>query len=273
MTYFDAILLGVVQGLTEFIPVSSTAHLLVFEELLGLSQTDQVFSFSVIVQLGTVFSLLLFFWRDIWQITAAFLLGIYHRAPFENVHSRLGWLVVAATLPALLAGFLLQNIVQSNFEHPLFQAGVRLLVTSILLFGVEKFISHSRTLESATWQDALLVGAFQVLAIFPGASRSGSTIAGGMLRGFDRPSAARFAFLMSGPILLTAGSYEALEVVRQPGTMNFLPVLLTGFITSALVGWVAVKWLINYLSRNSMYVFAAYCVISSALLFYFDWMG
>ncbi len=273
MNIFQAFLLGIVQGLTEFIPVSSTAHLLVFEKLLGLSQNEQVFSFSVIVQLGTVLAMLAFFWKDIWRITSAFLLGIYHRKPFENLNARLGWLVIVATLPAGIVGFLLKKIVESNFEQPFLQAGIRLLVTAALLTVVEYLDKRTRTLDSATWQDALTVGVFQILAIFPGASRSGSTIAGGMVRGFDRPSAAHFAFLMSAPILLAAGMYESLNVIHLPGTWNFLPILTVGFVTAAIVGWIAVKWLINYLSKHSMVVFSVYCAVVGTVLLILQWIG
>jgi undecaprenyl-diphosphatase len=124
---------------------------------------------------------------------------------------------------------------------------------------VEYFDHRERTLESATWLDALSVGLFQVLAIFPGASRSGSTIAGGMVRGFDRPSAARFAFLMSMPILVAAGAYQMLRAVEMPGSHAFLPYLIVGFVTAAVVGWLSIKWLMAYISRHSLYTFAAYC--------------
>jgi len=273
MNIFQAFLLGIVQGLTEFIPVSSTAHLLIFEKLLGLSQNDQVFSFSVIIQLGTVLAMLAFFWKDIWQITSAFLLGIYHRKPFENLSARLGWLVIVATLPAGIVGFVLKKMIESNFEQPFLQAGIRLLVTAILLATVEYFDKRDRSLESATWLDALTVGFFQILAIFPGASRSGSTMAGGMVRGFDRPSAARFAFLMSAPILLAAGLYESLDVIQLSGTRDFLPMLIVGFVTAAIVGWIAVKWLINYLSKHSMIVFSVYCAVIGTLLLILHWIG
>ncbi|MBL8101057.1 MAG: undecaprenyl-diphosphatase UppP [Anaerolineales bacterium] len=273
MTILHAFLLGIVQGLTEFIPVSSTAHLLVAEKLLGLSPSDQLFSFSVIIQLGTVLAMLAFFWKDIWHIATAFFLGIKYKKPFEDLHARLGWLVIVATLPALTVGFFLKTAVQSSFEQPFLQAGGRLLLTAVLLTAVEYLDKRTRGLESATWQDALTVGFFQVLAIFPGASRSGSTIAGGMVRGFDRPSAARFAFLMSAPILLAAGLYESINVVLLPGTTEFLPILLVGFLTSAVVGWIAVRWLINYLSRHSMYVFAVYCTVIGCLLLILEWIG
>jgi len=261
MTLFDAFLLGIVQGLTEFIPVSSTAHLLIVGNMLGLLSDDKTFAFSVIIQLGTVFALLLFFWRDIWQITEAFFLGIKHKKPFENLHARMGWLVIVATLPALVAGFFLKDVVQSRFSDPFTQAGIRLLVTAGLLTAVEYLDRRGRTLESATWLDAISVGLFQVLAIFPGASRSGSTIAGGMVRGFDRPSAARFAFLMSAPILLAAGAYESIKVIDMPGTHAFLPFLITGFATAAIVGWFSIKWLLAFINKHSLYIFAIYCAV------------
>ena len=266
MTLFHAFLLGIVQGLTEFIPVSSTAHLLIAGNLLGIPSDDRTFSFSVIVQLGTVFALLLFFWKDIWHILTAFFLGIKHRKPFENLNARLGWLVIIATIPALVVGFFLKDIIQTMFKDALTLAGFRLLITAVLLTVVEYFDRRDRILESATWQDALSVGLFQVLAIFPGASRSGSTIAGGMIRGFDRPSAARFAFLMSAPILLAAGAYESLNVIDMTGTTEFLPYLITGFITAAVVGWFAIKWLISFLGKHSMYPFAVYCAVAGVIV-------
>ncbi len=266
MTILHAIILGIVQGLTEFIPVSSTAHLLIVEKLLGVPSDDRTFAFSVIIQLGTVAALLLFFLKDIWQITEAFFLGIKNRKPFESLNSRLGWLVLVATIPALVVGFFLKDVVETMFKDPFTLAGIRLLITALLLAAVEYFDRRVRTLESATWQDALTVGMFQILAIFPGASRSGTTIAGGMVRGFDRPSAARFAFLMSAPILLAAGAYQSLKVINMAGTMDFLPFLITGLITAGIVGWFAIKWLIGYLNKHSLYVFAIYCAIVGTVL-------
>jgi undecaprenyl-diphosphatase len=266
MTLFQAFLLGIVQGLTEFIPVSSTAHLLIAEKLLGLPADELTFSFSIIIQLGTVFALLVFFWKDIWEIVRAFFLGLLHKDPFENLQARLGWLIIVATIPALIAGFLLKDVVQTMFKDPLDLSGIRLLITAIMLTAVEYFDRRERTLEAATWLDALSVGLFQVLAIFPGASRSGATIAGGMVRGFDRPSAARFAFLMSAPILLAAGAYESIRAIDLPGTHAFLPSLLTGFVTAGVVGWFTIKWLIAYLGKHSLYGFAAYCAVLGAVV-------
>lgn len=270
MTLFEAFLLGIIQGLTEFIPVSSTAHLLLGQTLLGLQSDGKVFAFQVIVQMGTVLALLIYFWKDFSYIIKSFLLGIWRRRPFENHDSQLGWLVIVATIPALVVGFLLKDVVENMFKDPPIQAGVRLLMSAVLLTSVEYFGRRERKLESATWLDALVVGLFQVLALFPGASRSGSTIAGGMARGFERPSAARFAFIMSAPILLAAGGYEMLNVVAMTGTQDFLPFLAVGFFTAAVVGWLSLKWLLNFLNDHSFYAFALYCFVVGSLTLFFQ---
>jgi len=261
MTFFHAFILGIIQGLTEFIPVSSTAHLLIGQWLLGIPSNGRMFSFHVIIQLGTVVALLLFFWQDIGAILRAFFLGIWRKTPFETQEARLGWMLIVATLPALIVGFLLKDVMGMLFRNPILLAGIRLLMSAILLAVVEYFGHHNRKLESVSWKDALAVGMFQIIAIFPGASRSGSTIAGAIIRGFDRLSAARLAFLMSAPILIAAGAYETLEVIQSDGAGEFLPYLAIGFITAAVVGWMSIKWLLGYLQNHSFYIFAAYCAL------------
>jgi len=265
MTLLQSFLLGIIQGLTEFIPVSSTAHLLIGQALLGIPSDGRMFSFNVIIQLGTVLAMLLFFWKDLLAIVRAFFAGIWNKRPFAAHDSLVGWLVIVATIPALIVGFLLKDFMDALFSNPILIAAVRLLVTAVLLGVVEYFGRHERTLESASWMDAIVVGVFQILSIIPGASRSGSTIAGGILRGFDRPSAARMAFLMSAPILTAAGAYESLQVIQMPGTTEFLPYLAIGFITAGVVGWLALKWLMGFLRDHSIYLFAGYCGIVGLL--------
>ena len=270
MTFFQAFILGIIQGLTEFIPVSSTAHLLIGQWLLGIPSQDRIFSFHVIIQLGTVLALLLFFWKDYWLILQGFFRGIRIAKPFETHDALLGWLLIVATVPALIVGFLLKDIMDMLFRNPILLAGIRLLMSAILLAVVEYLGRHERKLESASWMDALAVGIFQIIAIFPGASRSGSTIAGAILRGFDRPSAARFAFLMSAPILLAAGAYETLHMIQSDGYAEFLPFLAVGFITAAVVGWFSIKWLLEFLQRHSLYIFATYCAVAGLICLAFS---
>ena len=263
MTFIHAVLLGIIQGLTEFIPVSSTAHLLIGQNLLGLPADDAMFSFLVIVQLGTLVSLFAFYWKDLLAIAKA-TLDFRHSSPERN----LGIYIIIATIPALIAGYLLRDAVELLFRQPMLEASIRLFTAAILLTLAELITKKNRTLDSMTWLDALFVGIMQVVAVFPGASRSGTTISGGMFRGFDRPSAARFAFLMSVPVLLAAGGYEMLDVINMPNLGVFLPLLAVGFVAAAVVGWFAIKWLIDYLSKRSLYVFAAYCAVVGAIVFF-----
>ena len=262
MTIIHAILLGIIQGLTEFIPVSSTAHLLLGQRLLGLPANDEMFSFLVIIQLGTLISVFAFYWQDLLSIIKA-TLNFRHSTPERN----LGIYIIVATIPALLAGYLLKDAVETIFRQPMLQASIRLFAAAALLTLAEWLTSKNRSLDSMTWLDALLIGVMQIIAIFPGASRSGTTISAGMFRGFDRPSAARFAFLMSVPILLAAGGYEMLDVLQMQNLSGFLPLLAVGFITAAIVGWFAIKWLIDYLSKRSLYVFAVYCAVLGSIVF------
>ena len=264
MTFFHAFILGMIQGLTEFIPVSSTAHLLIAEHLMGLDpHDDTLFSFSVLIQLGTLVSLFIFYWKDLLGLVKAFF-----ATPFSTAENRLAWYIVIATIPALIFGYVLRDAVEVLFRNPLGEATIRLFTAAFLLTLAEGLTKKNRTLDSMTWLDALFVGILQVLSIFPGASRSGTTISGGMFRGFDRPSAARFAFLMSVPVMLAAGGYEMLDVVQLPNLGSFLPLLIVGFITAAVIGWFAIKWLIGYLSKRSLYVFAAYCAVAGTILFF-----
>ncbi|HEY5731059.1 MAG TPA: undecaprenyl-diphosphatase UppP [Anaerolineales bacterium] len=263
MSLLHAFFLGIIQGLTEFIPVSSTAHLLISQSILNIPADDAMFSFLVIVQLGTLVSLFAFYWKDLLSIAKA-TLNFRSATPERD----LGIYIVVATIPALVAGYFLKEAVETMFSQPMLQASIRLFSAATLLTLAESLTKKDRSLESMAWLDALVVGLFQIIAVFPGASRSGSTISGGMFRGFDRPSAARFAFLMSVPVMLAAGGYEMLDAIQMPNLGEFLPLLTAGFVTAAVVGWFAIKWLIGFLSKHSLYIFAAYCAILGVTVFF-----
>ncbi len=262
MTFLQSFLLGIIEGLTEFVPVSSTAHLLIAQTLFGIPADNAMFSFLVIVQLGTLISLFAFYWKDLISIARA-LVDFRHASPERD----LGIYIIVATIPALLAGYLLKNIIENLFKDPLLEASVRLLSAAVLLALAEWLTKKSRKLDSMTWLDALIVGLFQIVAVFPGASRSGATISGGMFRGFDRPAAARFAFLISVPVILAAGGYQMLDVLKLPNLSQFLPLLAVGFVTAAIVGWFAIRWLLVFLQRHSLYAFAGYCAIVGLVCF------
>lgn len=271
MTLLQALLLGIIQGLTEFIPVSSTAHLLIGQKLLGVASNNLVFAFIVIIQLGTVVSLLVLFWNDLLTLVKAFFASfrdLQGLKDFKDLSSdaRLAWGLIIATIPAALIGFLLRGTVENLFQQPLLQASIRLFIAAGLLAWAEWLGKRTRQLDSLGWLDALIIGIFQIIAVFPGASRSGSTLAGGMLRGFDRPSAARFSFLMSIPILVGAGTYQIIDISLLPGLPEFLPMLAVGFIAAAIIGWVAVRWMLNYLSNHSLKGISIYCAIIATIV-------
>jgi len=259
MNIFQAFLLGVIQGLTEFLPVSSTAHLLIGQKLLGIPATDAMFSFLVIVQLGTIVSLVVYFWKDLLKLVKAFF-----SKPFSTQENKLGWYILIATIPALVAGYLLKSAVESLFKTPLLEAAIRLLITAAILALAEWLGKHNRSLEKMNWLDALFIGIAQVIAIFPGASRSGTTISAGMAHGLERKSAAHFAFLMSIPVMLAAGGYQMLDLIKMPNLVNFLLPLAVGFVVAAIVGWLAVRWLLGYLNKHSLNIFAGYCAVIGA---------
>ncbi len=273
MTVIHAFLLGIIQGLTEFIPVSSTAHLLIAEKLLGIpadssaGAVNAVFAFTVLIQLGTTLALIAYFWRDLISLVPAFF-----AKPFSSPGNRLAWFIIIATIPALIAGVLLRDLVKGLFATPLLEAAIRLLAAAILLSLAEWLGRRTRTLETLNWLDALIIGLFQVLAIFPGVSRSGTTISAGMFRSLDRPSSARFAFLVSVPVLLAAGAYESLDVLKSrilPG--GFIEFVVVGIAVAAVVGWFSIRWLLDYLSRHSLYLFAAYCLVIGLIVLVFQY--
>ncbi|MEN6409051.1 MAG: undecaprenyl-diphosphatase UppP [Anaerolineaceae bacterium] len=263
MTILQSIILGIVQGLTEFLPISSSAHLVLVPHLLGWTfPQDQAFVFDVLVQLGTLVAVIVYFWKDLIAILAAFFKGIFSGKPFADPLAREGWYLILATIPAGIIGLFLKDSVEAVFGSPQITAAL-LLVTALLLLVAEWAGKRNRTLDQLTWKDALWIGFAQAISIFPGVSRSGSTIAGAMTRNLERPAAARFSFLMSIPIMLAAGLLAGKDMLNIPGLSSFLPVMIAGFLTAAVVGYLSIRWLLHYLNRRPLTGFAIYCVAVS----------
>lgn len=266
MTILQSIILGIIQGLTEFLPISSSAHLVITPYLLGWEFNNQAeFIFDVLVQLGTLLAVITYFWRDLVGILRAIILGIWHRKPFAQLQARLGWLLIIASIPAALAGILFKDMVEQAFSSPLATA-LFLILTAGFLVLAEILGKRAHQMEHITWLDALIIGIFQAVSLFPGVSRSGSTITGGMLRGLDRRPAARFSFLMSVPVMLGAGALTTLDLFQVPNFTAQLPTLLLGFITAAIVGYLSIRWLLGFLTRHSLFAFAIYCLALSAVV-------
>ncbi|PWB53807.1 MAG: undecaprenyl-diphosphatase UppP [Anaerolineales bacterium] len=266
MTIFQSILLGIIQGLTEFLPISSSAHLVLMPYLFNWQITIQdAFIFDVLVQLGTLLAVIAYFWKDLFQIIKLVISGLIQRKPFADPMARLGWFLVLATVPALIAGLFFKDLIEKAFASPL-AAGLFLLGTTALLVTAELVGKRNRQLDNTTWLDALIIGLFQIISLFPGISRSGSTITGGMVRNLDRPAAARFSFLMSVPVFLGAGLLAVLDLLKLPNFSGQLPTLLAGFITAAVVGYLAIHWLLSFLAKRSLHIFAIYSFCVSLLV-------
>jgi undecaprenyl-diphosphatase len=263
MNLFQALILGIVQGLTEYIPVSSSGHLVLVPWLLGWP--DAPFTFEVLVQWGTLVGVFIYFWRDIGEIVRGVIQGLIKGQPMGTFEARLGWLVVIATLPAVLFGLLFKDFFESFFSAPIY-VGVLIGIASIILVIAERLGSRQRELEGLGWLDAIVIGLWQVITLVPGVSRSGATITGGMVRGFNRPAAARFSFLMSIPALGGAGVVAMKDLLESGNLMSELPALTVGFIAAAISGYFCIRWLLGYLQGHSLYAFAAYRVILSAIV-------
>lgn len=265
MTITQAIVLGIVQGLTEFIPVSSSAHLVLVPWLFGWSfDPDAAFVFDVLVQWGTLLGVFIYFWTDIWSIVGVVLKGLAQRKPFDSFEARLGWWMVLATIPAVVAGVLFKEQFEASFSAPMLVA-LFLFGTALILIIAERFGKRERDLSRLNTVDAIAMGFAQVLALFPGISRSGSTIGAGMLRQLDRTAAARFSFLMAIPVMLGAGVVAIKDLFDNTALLSTLVVpLLVGFLAAAISGYLCIRWLLAYLQRRSLAVFAIYCIVFGA---------
>lgn len=273
MDLLQALLLGLVQGLTEFLPISSSAHLVLVPWLLGWQFDPKAkFVFDVLVQNGTLIAVITYFWKDLVYLTRAIGDGLWQRRPFATPDVRLGWFVALATVPAVVLGIALKDFFESVFASPLAVAALLLLTAALLAFS-ERYGRRLRDLTTLTWRDALIIGLMQALAILPGVSRSGATMAGGLARGLDRPAAARFSFLMSVPVMFGAGLVALNDLLEIPNFTDYLLPVSAGFIAAAVVGYLSIGWLLAFLRRRSFYGFALYCVAASGVCLTVGWLA
>ncbi len=266
MSIFQTIILGIVQGATEFIPISSSGHLVLVPYLFGWDLPEKdAFIFNVLVQVATLIAVFAYYWKDLVKIFQEMIRSLIQRNLFISEESRLGWYLIISTIPAGIAGILLKDPVERAFNN-ITATAVALIFTAIILLTAEYISRQKSHSNQINWFDALWIGVFQILAIFPGISRSGSTITGGMTRNFDRPTAARYSFLMSVPIMLAAGALEVSELFSLPDISSILPPFLIGFIVAGIVGYFSIKWLIGYLTKKPLFIFSIYCGIVGILL-------
>ena len=265
-----AAILGIVQGLTEFLPISSSAHLILVPQFLGWNDPflDSA-AFDVMLHMGTLVALLVYFWRDLIRLLVAWLASIRERRIGDDPDRKLAWLVVISTVPAAILGAALENFFDTTFRQTIGWIGVFILVGAALLWLAERWGSRARGLDQMTRRDAGIIGIAQALALFPGISRSGITIAAGLYLGLEREAAARFAFLMAVPVIAGAGLWKARTLVGAGLEGAQVDQLVVGIVTSAVFGFIAIWGLLGYLRRHGTGVFVAYRIVFAATVFVF----
>lgn len=268
MNIIEAIILGIVQGLTEFLPVSSSGHLVLAEELLGL--TTHNIRFVVVVHLGSLLAVLAVYRVQVGKIIRGLYKGRVRyrkgRWKFDDPNTRLSWLLVLATIPAGLAGFFFGGMIESVLFQP-FWVGIFLAVTGLILFCI-RFIKPEDG--GLNWWRASIIGLAQAAAILPGISRSGSTIAAGIYSGVDKGRAAEFSFLLSIPVILGAGIMEFRKMMESAPEAAEIVTLLLGAAASAISGYLAIRVLLNIINKGKLYYFAYYCWLLAIVVIIFS---
>lgn len=247
------LLLSVVQGISEFLPISSSAHLLVVPWLFNLQ--DLGLTFDAAIHIGTAIALLLFFYKDFWRL-------IKEKNP-------LLWYIVVASVPAALFGFfgdkLIESVLHESSIAPLV-VGIGMILFSFLLLYIDNTAKLQRTSKDITLKDTLIIGLAQALALIPGTSRSGITMTAGLWRGLKREDAARFSFLLAAPISLGAGLYKTLGLIKNPNPDLSILQLVVGIVASCLVGLAVIRWLIRYVGSHNLRLFVVYRVVFGAIV-------
>jgi undecaprenyl-diphosphatase len=253
MSTFEAIVLGLVQGLTEFLPISSSGHLRIVPALLGWK--DPGAAFTAVVQLGTMAAVLLYFRRDLWAIVVAFLREL--RLPYakRSQEANLGWLIVLGTIPIGILGLIFKDQIESG-ARDLYLIGFALILFSFVMLAADRAATGDRRIESIGARDGIFIGLAQALALIPGVSRSGATISAGLLRGFDRAAAARYSFLLSVPAVVISGLFELRHVGDKGGASAGATVIAT--LLAFVTGYAAIAWLLRYLATHDLRGFVAY---------------
>ena len=269
MDLIQAIVLGLIQGLTEFLPISSSGHLLLVPALFGWN--DPGAGFTAVIQLGTLGAVLVYFWRDLVDMFKAWTKSFINKDARKDPKARLGWAVFVGTLPVVVAGLLFEKSIDSTLRSP-FMVAATLIGLGLVLWLAEKLGRQDRGLDEVRKRDGVWIGLWQVLALIPGSSRSGSTMTGALFLGFDRATAARFSFLLSVPAILGSGLYKLIkeqEMLFSAGAMPTIIATVVAFVS----GYAAIAFLMKFLQTRSTFVFVAYRVVLGIVVAVLAWQG
>jgi undecaprenyl-diphosphatase len=258
VSYLQAVILGIVEGLTEFLPVSSTGHLTITEKILGLPLDDpSITAYTAVIQMGAIAAVLIYFFSDIWRIAVAWFKGLFRPEYRGHFDHRFGWFVIAGTLPIGVVGFLLKDVISGPLRS-LWWVGGSLVVWSAAMWWAEKHARQDRGERQLTLKDSVTIGLAQCLALIPGVSRSGATISAGLALGLDRVTATRLSFFLSIPALTAAGLYELKDVV---GSHIGIGPTVVGTLVSFVVAYASVAWLLRFVAHHPITWFVPYRVL------------
>ncbi|QGN33196.1 undecaprenyl-diphosphate phosphatase [Microlunatus sp. Gsoil 973] len=262
MGWFEALVLGLVQGLTEFLPISSSAHISIVGQLFG--RADPGAAFTAIIQIGTEVAVVVYFAKDIGRIIRAWFLALIGRIPREDPDARMGWLVIIGSIPIIVLGLLFQDAIEHALRN--LWITVAMLAGFGLVIGiVDSLATHRRTLDQLTWKHGILYGLAQSLALIPGVSRSGGTITAGLAMGYRREAATRYSFLLAIPAVLGAGFFQLYQGISGDTQVSWGPTLLAG-VVAFVVGLVMIAWLLRFVATHSFWPFVIYRIILAAVV-------
>lgn len=258
--YLQAVVLGIIQGLTEFLPISSSAHLRILPEVFGWG--DPGAAFTAVIQIGTELAVLIFFWRDIWRIAVTWVKSLFRPEYRGQLDARMGWFIILGSLPIVILGIALKDVIEEDFRS-LWIIGTMLIVMGIVLGIADRVGGTEKTLKQLSLRDAVLMGLAQALALIPGVSRSGATLSMGRFLGYERETATRYAFLLAIPAVIGAGVFELKDVPNGDNLYGWGPTILAT-VVSFVVGYAAIAWLLRFVSTHSFTPFVIYRIVLGA---------
>ena len=259
--FLQAVVLGIIQGLTEFLPISSSAHLRIYPEIFGWG--DPGAAFTAVIQIGTELAVLLYFWKDIWRIATMWLKSLFRPEYRGHIDARMGWFIIIGSLPIVVLGIILKDVLEEDFRS-LWIIGTMLIVLGVILGIADRVGGTRKTLRQISLRDAILMGLAQALALIPGVSRSGATLSMGRFLGYDREAATRYAFLLAIPAVIGAGVFELKDVPNGDNLYGWGPTIVAT-IVSFVVGYAAIAWLLRYVTTRSYTPFVIYRVALGTL--------
>lgn len=271
MNFIEALILGIIQGLTEFIPISSTAHLTFAGKYLNLiknNKPEEWTALIAVIQLGTLIAVLIYFWKDLFEIVKSFFKeGFFFlkKSSTGSQNAKLGWYIIIGTIPVVIIGLAFKKFIEGGFTKDLTVIGISLVVLAIILFFGEKFGKKNKSIENVNWKDALIIGTAQTIALIPGSSRSGTTITAALFCGLKREDAAKFSFLLSIPAIAASGLLELIELQQFISTLGITSILVA-VISSAIVGYLSIEFLLKYLRNHTTYIFIIYRIIAGLFI-------